>query len=116
MIQPLLSPALREQLLANGRRTARGEEIDPPPVVKLFMPDGPATWLLTELDPTEPTRAFGLCDAGLGSPELGYVCLLELAALRGRLRLPVERDVHFRAGRPLSAYAAEAQAAGKITA
>lgn len=79
------------------------------------MPDGPGTRLLTELDPAEPTCAFGHSDLGLGSPELGYVCLLELAALRGRLRLPVERDIHFRADRPLSAYAAEAQAAGRIT-
>jgi hypothetical protein len=84
-------------------------------VVKLFMPDGDGTWLLSELDAAEPTRAFGLCDVGLGSPELGYVCLLELAALRGRLRLPVERDTHFRADRPLSAYAAEAQVAGRNT-
>ncbi|WP_442919221.1 DUF2958 domain-containing protein [Methylobacterium sp. SyP6R] len=110
----LLTAALRQQLLANGGRTARGEDIDPLPVVKLFMPDGAGTWLLTELDPAEPTRAFGLCDPGLGSPELGYVCLLELAALRGRLRLPVERDLHFRADRSLSAYAAAAQAAGRI--
>ncbi len=111
----LLTAALRQQLLANGRRTARGEETDPFPVVKLFMPDGPGTWLLTELDPAEPTLAFGLCDLGLGSPELGYVCLLELAAFRGRLRLPVEQDLHFQADCPLSAYAATAQAAGRIT-
>lgn len=80
------------------------------------MPDGPGTWLLTELDPAEPTRAFGLCDPGLGSPELGYVDLTELAALRGRLRLPIERDRHFIPDRPLSAYANEAQAAGRIAA
>lgn len=111
----LLTAAIREQLLANGRRTAHGEEIDPPPVVRLFMPDGAGTWLLTELDPAEPTRAFGLCDPGLGSPELGYVDLTELAALRGRLRLPVERDRHFIADRPLSTYANEAKAVGRIS-
>ena len=116
MLPSLITSAQREQLLANGRRTAQGEEIDPPPVVRLFMPDGPGTWLLTELDPAEPTRAFGLCDLGLGSPELGYVCVQELAALRGCLRLPVERDLHFRATRPLSVYAAEARAAGRIAA
>lgn len=43
----LLTTAIREQLLANGRRTAHGQEIDPPPVVKLFMSDGDGTWLLT---------------------------------------------------------------------
>jgi hypothetical protein len=112
----LLTAAIRKQLLANGRRTAQGEEIDPPPVVKLFMPDGPGTWLLTELDPADSTRAFGLCDPGLGSPELGHVDLTELTALRGRLRLPIERDRHFIADRPLSTYAAEAQATGRIVA
>jgi hypothetical protein len=116
MNQPLLPPSLREQLVANGRRSLRGEDLDPPPVVKLFTPDGAATWLLTEIDPAAPTRAFGLCDLGLGAPELGYVDLSELAAVRGRLGLPVERDVHFHGDRPLSTYAAEAQAAGKITA
>lgn len=110
----LLTAAIREQLLVNDRRRARGEEIDPPPVVKLFTPDGAGTWLLTELDPAEPTRAFARCDAGLDSPELGYVCLVELAALRGRFRLPVERDLHLRADRPLSAYAAAAHATGRI--
>ena len=38
-------PAERERLLANGRASARGEEIDPLPVVKLFTPDANATWL-----------------------------------------------------------------------
>ncbi|GEP06139.1 DUF2958 domain-containing protein [Methylobacterium oxalidis] len=112
---PLLTPALREQLLANGRRSHQGEHLDTPPIVKLFTPDGAATWLLTEIDPGEPTRAFGLCDLGLGAPELGYVDLGELAAVRGRLGLPVERDIHFVADRSLSAYVAGAQAAGRIT-
>ncbi|KOX43565.1 transposase [Streptomyces purpurogeneiscleroticus] len=104
----------RQQLLSNGRQSAAGADLDPHPAVKLFMPDGAATWLLTEIDPIEPTRAFGLCDAGHGSPELGYVSLLELAALRGRFGLSIERDTHFVADRPLSAYAADARAAGRI--
>ncbi|TXM71675.1 DUF2958 domain-containing protein [Methylobacterium sp. WL12] len=116
MAGPLLTAAQRTALLANGQRTARGEDIDPKPVVKLFMPDGPGTWLLTELDPDQPTRAFGLCDTGLGSPELGYVCLVELAALRGRLGLPLERDRHFVADRLLYTYATEARCTGRIGA
>lgn len=106
--------AERRQLLLNGQRSAMGKDIDLPPVVKLFIPDGAATWLLSELDPTEPTRAFGLCDLGLGSPELGYVDLNELARLRGYLKLPVSRDVYFQPQKPLSAYAADARAAGRI--
>ena len=110
----LLTEAQRRELTANGQRSTAGEEIDPRPVVKLFTPDASATWLLTELDPSDPDRAFGLCDLGLGFPELGYVSLAELAAVRGRLGLPVERDLHFAADRPLSAYAADAGRHGRI--
>ncbi|MEH2522020.1 hypothetical protein V1279_007593 [Bradyrhizobium sp. AZCC 1610] len=107
----LLTTADRVELLVNGLNSG----IDHRPVVKLFTPDGAATWLLTECDPDEPDRLFGLCDLGLGCPELGYVSLTELTELRGKLGLPVERDRHFSADRPLSAYAAEARAAGRIT-
>lgn len=110
----LITATQRALLLANGARTARGEDSDPHPVVKLFTPDAAGTWLLTEINPNEPDRAFGLCDPGLGSPELGFVSLAELAGLRGRLGLPIERDRHFVANRPLSAYAAAAQAVGRI--
>jgi hypothetical protein len=114
----LFTQDLRDLLLANGRQQQplRGtrDEIDFVPVVKLFTPDAAATWLLTEIDPEDPDIAFGLCDLGLGYPELGSVSLSELAALRGRLGLPVERDLHFRADRTLSAYAASAQLHGAI--
>lgn len=109
-------PAERERLLANGRASARGEEVDPPPVVKLFTPDANAIWLLSELDPADPGVAFGLCDLGLGSPELGYLSLAELASIRGYLGLSVERDENFRPDKPLSAYAADARQQGRIIA
>jgi hypothetical protein len=38
---------------------------------------------------------FGLCDLGLGEPELGYASLLELAAVRGPPGPPLECDLHF---------------------
>ena len=110
----LLTEAQRRELTANGQRSTAGEEIDPRPVVKLFTPDASATWLLSELDPSDPDRAFGLCDLGLGFPELGYVSLAELAAVRGRLGLPVECDLHFTADRPLSAYTDAARHRGRI--
>jgi hypothetical protein len=40
--------------------------------LKLFMPDGAASWLLTE------------CDPGLGFPELGFVSLTEITESRGK--------------------------------
>ena len=94
---------------ANNLRCNNGlDEIDFPPVVKLFTPDGGATWLLTEINPDEPDIAFGLCDLGMGCPELGYVSLAEITALRGKLGLSVERDLHFVTDRLFSDYAAEA--------
>jgi hypothetical protein len=114
----LITKAQSDQLLANGRaqRTAmdNGEmALDFKPVVKLFTPDAQCTWLLTELDP-DSRLAFGLCDLGMGEPELGYASLLELAGVRGKLRLPIERDLHFEADKPISAYAEEARSQGHI--
>ena len=110
----LLLESHRVQLRVNGGLSARGADIDPYPVVKLFAPDAGATWLLTELDPEDPDIAFGLCDLGLGHPELGFVRLSDLERLRGRLGLPIERDLHFEAAGPLSAYVMAARQADRI--
>lgn len=110
--ESLLTVSDRVELLVNALHPDR----DHPPVVKLFTPDGSATWLLSESDPDDPDRLFGLCDLGFGYPELGYVSLAEITELRGKLGLPVERDQHFVAVKPLSAYTDEARAAGRITA
>lgn len=112
----LLSDEQRAQMLAHGIATARGDEADRTPVVKLFTPDGSATWLLTELDPEDPDIAFGLCDLGMGYPELGSVRISELESVRGPLGFAVERDLHFQADKPLSAYADAARKAGRIIA
>ena len=116
----LITKSLTEQLLANGRaqraRMDKGDEaLDFKPVVKLFTPDAECTWLLTELDP-DAGLAFGLCDLGLGCPELGYVSLAELASARGKLGLPIERDLHFEANKSISAYAEEARQLRRIGA
>ena len=100
----LLTVALRRQLLLNGHKSRSQPDFDPIPVVKLFTLDASATWLLTELNPDNPDLAFGLCDLGLGSPELGYVSLSEIASIRGRLGLPVERDRFFAPTEPLSVH------------
>jgi hypothetical protein len=116
----LLTFEQEQQLLANGRensgRQAMQRTEDFRPVVKLFCPWGAATWLLTELDPDDPDIAFGLCDLGMGCPEIGSVCLSEIAAVRGPGGLRIERDEHFRADKTLSAYAEEARQHGAIIA
>lgn len=108
----LLTVEDRVRLLIN----ALADEKDHFPVVKLFTSDAGATWLITECDPDEPDRLFGLCDLGLGCAELGYVSLAEIKEVRGQLGLPVERDLHFTADKPISAYAAEARIQGRIIA
>lgn len=110
----LITNEQRAQLLANGRQSLEQENFDPAPVVKLFTPDACATWLLTEIDPDDHDHAFGLCDLGLGFPELGWISLAEVSSVRGRLGLPVERDLHFKAEKRLSSYAREARLAGRI--
>ena len=114
----LLTKVQHAQLLENGRRqaTVKGtaDEIDFAPVVKLFNPCGGATWLLTEIDPDDETVAWSLCDLGMGFPELGTVSLTELSAYRGRFGLGIERDLHFKAQGPISAYIAAASTAGRI--
>jgi hypothetical protein len=110
-----------QKLLRNGRLhqqcdEAGKEEPDFVPVVKLFTPDAGCTWLLTEIDPDNPDIAFGLCDLGMGYPEIGSISLSELESVRGKLNLPVERDLYFTATKTLSAYADEARAHGAIKA
>lgn len=55
----LLTPDLRQRLLANGRE----RDVDHVPVVKFFNPVGTGTWLATELDADGDTL-FGLADLG----------------------------------------------------
>ena len=110
----LLTKAQTTKLLANGAK--RYDDANPKPVVKLFTPWGSATWLITELDPEDPTIAFGLCDLGFGEPELGSVDLTELMALQGPWGLRVERDRHFEPTKTIGEYADEARGLGRIAA
>jgi Protein of unknown function (DUF2958) len=119
-LEPLLTVAILQDFITNGKRLEAiaqaddGTRFDPRPVVKLFTPNGNATWLLTEADPTAPDRMFGLFDLGLGEPELGWCSLREVAGVRGPLGLVVERDRYFHPTKTHSAYAAESAAAGRI--
>lgn len=111
----LLTQCQTFDLIKNGKANRNGEQ-DFMPVVKLFTPWAGATWLLTELSPNDPDIAFGLCDLGQGTPELGYVSLAELRSLRGPGGLTVERDLSFKADKTLQGYADEAHACGYIKA
>ena len=65
-------------------------------LVHFFNPCGTGDWWITEGSPEgDDFIMFGLCD--LGFPELGYVSLDELQAVRGPLGLGIERDLHWTA-------------------
>ena len=87
-----------------------------PPVLKLFSPAGAATWIIHSMDPNEPDLLFGLCDLGMGCPELGYVSLTELQKVNvpvninlggptGQFTVSIERDLYFQPSHSLEAYA-----------
>ncbi len=109
----LITKEQLEQLKRNGSPENRDK--DHKPVIKLFLPGTNFTWLLTEINPEEPTIAFDLCDLGMGFPELGYVSLEELESLRVHGVFKVERDLHFKAKYPISIYAKAASLEETIT-
>jgi len=75
------------------------------PVVKLFHAYGAGTWLFTEYDEASD-QLFGLCDLGMGFPELGYACLGELQNMRNKMGWQmIERDIHWSAKMSLGEYA-----------
>ena len=100
-----------EQKLADN---ASVEESTRRPVLKLFG-GGACTWLISER--IDDDTLFGLCDLGMGYPELGYVSQSELEELTfPPLGLPVEREIHFQPKKTLSEYAKDAREAGMIVA
>jgi hypothetical protein len=113
--EPLITNEQRAQLLANGRTRAADAQADLWPVVRLFTPDAHATWLLVALDPADGDTAWGLCDVGIGMPELDTIKLSDLAAIVGPNQLPVRRDLYFQSVRPMSEYLRLAQDNGSIT-
>jgi len=102
----LITDEQRTQMLANGATRARGEAIDPFPVVKLHTLDAGAVWLLVSLG-TDGDQAYGLCDAGT-------VSLSALEGVHGPRGMRIVADPHFKPRQSLSAYAAEAMRDGSI--
>ena len=90
---------------------------DYPPMAHLFLPVSRCEWLLSEIDPQQPNIAFGLCDLGMGFPELGYVDLDELQNLRSEYWgcNPVMANPLFEGKYPMSIYAAAAKICDAIT-
>ena len=116
----LVTEEIRKKLLDNWGKPSTGSK----PVLKVFSPGGPATWLIHSMDPGENDRLYGLCDLGYGSPELGYVNLSELQETQVHLRAApgvnpetsgLERDLYFEPQHTMEVYTQAARRAGKIT-
>ena len=103
----LLTPDLRERLLANGRR--RG--VDHMPVVKFFNPFGEGVWLATELDP-DGDIMFGLAD--IGCPEVVSWRFSEMEAIRLPFGMGIERDLRFSGDFPVSVWTEASRQEGSI--
>ena len=111
----LLTKEIERKLRKNAALDSAART-DLKPVVKFFDPTGAGTWLFTELDENGDTL-YGLCDPGLGSPELGYTSLSEVASFRGHVfGLGIERDMWFTPKFTLQEYAEKAAQAGRIVA
>ena len=106
----LMTPELRETLLANGRTPDR----DLPPAAKFFNPSGSGTWLVVDADPEDNDILHCLTDLGFGTPELGSVRLSELQSYEGPFGLGIERDLYFRPKHAIGIYAEAARHAGRI--
>ena len=86
----LLTKELLKKLPPIGHSIETKEE--PQAIVKWFTPDANFTWYVAEYNP-ENGMCWGLVD-GLAK-EFGYFMIDEIKALRGPLKLPVERDWSF---------------------
>ena len=90
-IMKLLTKALEDRFAKTGRQEEKGE--DAIVIAKFFTPDSNWTWYATEYA-SEDRIFFGLVDGF--EVELGSFSLDEMAAARGPLGLPIERDLHWK--------------------
>lgn len=102
----LFTDEQRTQLLKNGI----DRDKDHPPVVRLYMSNTSCTWLISEIYGDGTDYAFGLCDLGMGFPELGYCYLSEILDAENRFRgMKLFCDNEFRSNYPMSTYQAAAR-------
>ena len=93
----LITKEIKTKLASN-----KGDANVDKPYLKLFSPTGAATWLITEI--VDEDTLYGLCDLGMGFPELGYVSLQELESIELPFGLKIERDMYFTPDKTLSEY------------
>tara|TARA_B100001248_G_scaffold215607_1_gene170412 strand:+ start:784 stop:1131 length:348 start_codon:yes stop_codon:yes gene_type:complete len=110
----LITKEIEKKLLKNNEMHEKFRK----PHLKLFSPVGSGTWLISEIESGSIEQGnaifFGLCDLGMGEPEMGSVSMQELASVRLPFGLGIERDLHWEPTKTLLEYAQEARAQGRI--
>lgn len=48
-----ISQAIQDALISNWHRSRQDRSFDPTPVLKLFLPWAPATWLVADMNPLD---------------------------------------------------------------
>jgi hypothetical protein len=112
----LITKEIEKKLLKNNEMP----ELFRKPYLKLFNPTGAATWLLSEIEygsiDSGDAIFFGLCDLGMGEPELGSVAMQELASVKLPFGLSIERDLNWEPTKTLTEYWLESRTKGAISA
>lgn len=103
--------AVRAKLIANGKTP----DHDHVPLIKLFGLGFACTWLISEIQPYDTDLMFGLCDLGMGFPEIGPVSLSEIERVTEDLNVIILSEPGFEGRYPLSVYAEAASVQQAIT-
>jgi hypothetical protein len=103
----LITAEQHRKLIDNGRKSAETGDDDHFPVVRLMTSHG-WSWIITEADPDNINRLFGLIDLGMNTPEVGHCELSQIENTKLPLGMRVERDTSFTGHKPLSVYMREA--------
>jgi Protein of unknown function (DUF2958) len=92
----LLTKAIEAKLLKTPLYSTEKRNVAPI-LVKFFNPCGSGSWYVLEAERLEDGdwRFFGLVEGLGGENELGYFVLSELASVRLRFNLRIERDLYF---------------------
>ncbi len=90
MSQKLLTKAILSKVPKLGAQDELGENAIAH--AKFFNPCGAGTWYMSEYDP-ESGQAFG--KVVLADTEIGYFGIPELAAIKLKFGLKIERDINF---------------------
>jgi Protein of unknown function (DUF2958) len=99
--KPLITNGQFKRLLANAPQTLDELDIDPIPVVKIFLPH--VRWLLGWIYPNDHDRAFAVMQWGNKEPEIGDILLSTIVASRLGMLKP-ERDMYITLNKSLSYY------------